>query len=56
MSQKFSLYEDLTVRENLRLFGGIYGVNAKEISKRTEKPYSVSGFTRSSIPWSVRCL
>ena len=37
MSQKFSLYEDLTVRENLRLFGGIYGVNAKEINKRTEE-------------------
>ena len=37
MSQKFSLYEDLTVCENLRLFGGIYGVNAKEISKRTEE-------------------
>lgn len=37
MSQKFSLYEDLTVRENLRLFGGIYGVNAKEISKRMEE-------------------
>lgn len=37
MSQKFSLYEDLTVRENLRLFGGIYSVNAKEISKRTEE-------------------
>ena len=37
MSQKFSLYEDLTVHENLRLFGGIYGVNAKEINKRTEE-------------------
>lgn len=37
MSQKFSLYEDLTVHENLRLFGGIYGVNAREISKRTEE-------------------
>ncbi|MCI7310868.1 MAG: ATP-binding cassette domain-containing protein, partial [Prevotella sp.] len=28
MSQKFSLYEDMTVRENIRLFGGIYGMEA----------------------------
>ncbi len=31
MSQKFSLYEDLTVYENIRLFGGIYGIPKKEI-------------------------
>ena len=37
MSQKFSLYEDLTVRENLRLFGGIYGVSSKEIGPRSEE-------------------
>ena len=36
MSQKFSLYEDLTVAENVRLFGGIYGIPEKEIAPRTE--------------------
>lgn len=37
MSQKFSLYEDLTVRENVRLFAGIYGIAEKEIAPRTEE-------------------
>ena len=36
MSQKFSLYEDLKVWENLRLFGGIYGMKEKEISAKTD--------------------
>lgn len=35
MSQKFSLYEDLTLRENIRFFGGIYGLTRKEIRHRT---------------------
>ena len=34
MSQKFSLYEDLTVFENIRLFGAIYGLSKKEIAER----------------------
>ncbi len=37
MSQKFSLYEDLKVWENIRLFGGIYGLTDKEISNKTEE-------------------
>ena len=37
MSQKFSLYEDLTVRENIRFFGGIYGLRRKEIKVKTEE-------------------
>jgi ABC-2 type transport system ATP-binding protein len=35
MSQRFSLYEDLTVRENIRLYGGIYGLSNREIRDRT---------------------
>ena len=37
MSQKFSLYEDLKVWENIRLFAGIYGMKDKEIAEKTER-------------------
>lgn len=37
MSQKFSLYGDLKVWENLRLYGGIYGMSTKAISTKTEE-------------------
>ena len=36
MSQKFSLYEDLTVAENIRLFAGIYGLKDEEIKTKTD--------------------
>lgn len=35
MSQRFSLYEDLTVQENVRLYAGIYGLTNAEIDQRT---------------------
>jgi len=35
MSQRFSLYEDLTVKENIRLFAGIYGMQDSEIASKT---------------------
>jgi ABC-2 type transport system ATP-binding protein len=37
MSQKFSLYEDLTVKENLMLFGGIYGLSDEAIESKTKE-------------------
>jgi ABC-2 type transport system ATP-binding protein len=37
MSQKFSLYEDLTVLENIKFFGGIYGLSDKQIKSKSEE-------------------
>jgi ABC-2 type transport system ATP-binding protein len=37
MSQKFSLYENLTVRENITFFGGIYGIDRKSLKVKSEE-------------------
>lgn len=44
MSQKFALYEDLKVWENLKLFGGIYGIPAKEIGPKIDALLTKLGF------------
>src|SRR5258706_1482377 len=36
MSQKFSLYDDLSIRENIRFYGGIYGLDDGQIKTKTE--------------------
>ena len=44
MSQRFSLYEDLLVWENIRLFAGIYGVPERQIAHRTDEMLARIGF------------
>jgi len=44
MSQKFALYEDLKVWENIRLYAGIYGVPENEINPRTDELLKRLGF------------
>lgn len=45
MSQKFSLYEDLKVWENIRLFAGIYGMKDAEITRKTDELLVRLGFS-----------
>ena len=48
MSQKFSLYEDLTVLENIRFFGGIYGLSDKQLKEKSEKLIGTLGLKSES--------
>lgn len=43
MSQRFSLYQDLRVEENMLFFGGIYGLDAKTCKKRAEEALALIG-------------
>lgn len=45
MSQRFSLYDDLTVRENIRLFASIYGMRASTIRQKTDELLARLQFT-----------
>jgi ABC-2 type transport system ATP-binding protein len=54
MSQKFSLYNDLRVGENLRLFGGLYSVPVKEMSERIAWALRMAGLEgRERTPTSA---
>ncbi|MBX3006413.1 MAG: ABC transporter ATP-binding protein [Melioribacteraceae bacterium] len=48
MSQKFSLYEDLTVKENIQLFAGIYGLTNKEIESKGNQLISKLGLNEEA--------
>ncbi len=43
MTQRFSLYEDLTVRQNLRFFGGVYGLEGQALAARERWALGMSG-------------
>jgi ABC-2 type transport system ATP-binding protein len=43
MSQKFSLYADLSVSENLRFFGGVYGVKGARLAERLKFAIEMAG-------------
>lgn len=55
MSQRFSLYDDLTVLENMRLYGGIYGLTRMQI--RAGRSRCSTGWisARKPVRWSARC-
>jgi ABC-2 type transport system ATP-binding protein len=62
MSQKFSLYEDLTVIENIRFFGGVYGLSKRAVASRLPWVLELAGLkgrerslTRTlSVGWKQR--
>lgn len=52
MSQKFSLYNDLSIAENIRFYGGIYGLSRKKIKEKTEEyivKLGLQAYTKSMV-------
>jgi ABC-2 type transport system ATP-binding protein len=48
MSQRFSLYEELTVRENLQFYAGVYGLRSRQIAARTDQLLDSLGLGRQA--------
>ncbi len=48
MSQKFSLYEDLTVTQNIRFFGGIYGLSRAKLKEKTAELLKILGLEKEA--------
>ncbi len=60
MSQRFSLYEDLTVNENVEFYGGVYGLSGKTLQERKEAVFATAGLSgkentlASELPGGIR--
>ena len=48
MSQKFSLYDNLTILENIEFYGGVYGVSRPEIRKRSSELITTLGLEKEA--------
>ncbi len=48
MSQKFSLYDNLTIQENIQFYGGVYGVSRAEIKQRSHELLTTLGLAKES--------
>ena len=48
MSQKFSLYEDLSIKENIQFFGGIYGLSDRDLKEKSEALIEKLGLTENA--------
>lgn len=53
MSQKFSLYDDLTVKENIEFYGGIYGLSREQIKQRTAELLEYLGLQKQASSLAV---
>jgi ABC-2 type transport system ATP-binding protein len=55
MSQRFGLYPDLSVAENISFYADIFGVTGAERRERTDRVLAFSGLHPSAIGWPVGC-
>ncbi len=55
MSQKFSLYEDLSVEENLKFYAMIYGLKSGELGGRIKELVELAGLPAGKNSWPALC-